>query len=125
MKGQKYHVDMFQQMQKESPKVVAMIMTQLSMKAGLKAGGDPAKAAVKEEIMQLHMRDTFQPRHWKTLTPEEKERLLESHLFLKKKRGGKIKGRTVAWKQTEGLHRQVRCQLPHSIYPSFTTHMRS
>jgi hypothetical protein len=66
------------------------------MKAGLKAWGDPAKAAVKEEMKQLHMRDTFQPRHWKSLTPEEKERLLETHLFLKKKRCGKIKGRTVA-----------------------------
>jgi hypothetical protein len=32
------------------------------MKAGLKAWGDPAKAAVKEEMKQ-HMRDTFQPRH--------------------------------------------------------------
>ena len=96
MKGQKYHVDMFQQMQKESPTVVAMIMTQLSMKAGLKAWGDPAKSAVKEEMQQLHMRDTFQLRHWNTLTPEEKDRLLESRLFLKKKRCGKIKGRTVA-----------------------------
>jgi hypothetical protein len=71
-------------------------MTQLSMKAGSKAWGDPAKSAIREEMKQLHMRDTFKPRHWKSLTPEEKERLLKSHLFLKKKRCGKIKGRTVA-----------------------------
>jgi hypothetical protein len=98
MKGKKYEV-LFNKMQSESPVVVATIMTQLSMKAGLKAWGDPAKAAVKEEMKQLHMRDTFQPRHWKSLTPEEKERLLETHLFLKKKRCGKIKGRRqqAAW----------------------------
>ena len=75
MKGQKYHEALFNQMQMESPKVVATVMTQLSMKAGLKAWGDPAKSAVKEEMQQLHMRDTFQPRHWNTLTPEEKDRL--------------------------------------------------
>jgi hypothetical protein len=77
-------------------KIVATIMTQLPMKAGLKAWGDPAKSAVKEEMQQLHMRDTFQPRHCSTLPPEEKDQLLESHLFLKKKWCGKIKGRTVA-----------------------------
>ena len=77
MKGKKYEV-LFNKMQSESPMVVATIMTQLSMKAGLKAWGDPAKAAVKEEMKQLHMRDTFQPRHWKSLTPEEKEWLLET-----------------------------------------------
>jgi hypothetical protein len=72
MKGKKYDV-LFNKMQSESPKVVATIMTQMSMKAGLKAWGDLAKAAVKEEMSQLHMRDTFRPRHWKSLTPEEKE----------------------------------------------------
>jgi hypothetical protein len=60
MKGQKYNEALFNQMQMESPKIVATVMTQLSMKAGLKAWGDPAKSAVKEEMQQLHMRDTFQ-----------------------------------------------------------------
>lgn len=99
MKGKKYsnaQFDVFDEMQKTSPTVVATIMTQLSMRAGLKAWGEPAKRAVKDEMSQLHFRDTFRPRHWKDLTKEEKARLLESHLFLKKKRCGKIKGRTVA-----------------------------
>lgn len=74
MKGKKYEV-LFNRMQSDSPMVAATIMTQLSMKAGLKTWGDPAKEAVKEEMKQLHMRDTFRPRHWKSLTPEEKERL--------------------------------------------------
>ena len=71
-------------------------MTQLSMKAGLKAWGTKARKAVYDEMYQLHMRDTFKPRHWKDLTPEERDQILESHLFLKMKRCGKVKGRTVA-----------------------------
>jgi hypothetical protein len=79
MTGQKYNkmalsqADLFSQMQVQSPKIVANVMPQLSMKAGLKAWGGPAKSAVKEEMQQLHMRDTFQPRCWNTLTPEEKD----------------------------------------------------
>jgi hypothetical protein len=55
------------------PMVVATITTQLSMNAGLKAWSNPATIAVKEEMKQLHTRDTFRHRHWKSLTPEEKE----------------------------------------------------
>ena len=47
-------------------------------------------------MKQLHMRDTFRPRHWKDTSPEQRAAILESHLFLKKKRCGKIKGRAVA-----------------------------
>ena len=47
-------------------------------------------------MKQLNMRDTFRPRHGKDLTPEQRAAILESHLFLKKKRCGKIKGRAVA-----------------------------
>jgi hypothetical protein len=61
-------------MQAELPKVAATILTQLSMKAGLKAWGDPAKEAVKDEMKQLHFRDTFQPRHWKDLSKEDSEK---------------------------------------------------
>lgn len=79
------------------PDVVAMIMTQLSLKAGLKTWGDKAYAAAKAEMKQLHLRDTFKPKHWDELTEEERRSILPSHLFLKEKRGtGEIKGRTVA-----------------------------
>jgi hypothetical protein len=39
------------------PDVVAMVMTQLSLKAGLKAWGHKAHNAARNEIKQLHMRD--------------------------------------------------------------------
>jgi hypothetical protein len=78
------------------PQVLATIMTQLSLKAGLKAWGDKASAAVHSEMKQLHFRDTFEPKHWKDLNETQRKSVLESHMFLKEKRDGKIKGQTVA-----------------------------
>ncbi len=45
------------------PDVVAMVMTQLSLKAGLKAWGDKTHIAARNEMKQLHMRDTVKPKH--------------------------------------------------------------
>jgi hypothetical protein len=45
------------------PDVVAMIMMQLSLQAGLKTWDDCYKAAYAE-MKQLHMQDTFLPKHW-------------------------------------------------------------
>jgi hypothetical protein len=87
-----YNQDMYQQ----EPDVVAKIMTQLSLKAGLKQWGDKATEAVHSEMKQLHFRDTFKPFHWNDLSHIQKKSVLESHMFLKEKRDGKIKGRTVA-----------------------------
>ena len=78
------------------PDVVAAIMTQLSLKSGLKEWGDKAYEAVESEMKQLHFRNTFKPMHWSKLTDTQRKTVLESHLFLKEKRDGKIKGRTVA-----------------------------
>ena len=78
------------------PDVVAAVMTQLSMKAGLRAWGDKALSAVKSEMKQLHFRNNFLPKHWKDLTATQRRTVLESHLFLKEKRDGTIKGRTLA-----------------------------
>ena len=47
-------------------------------------------------MKQLHFRDTFRPKHWHELTSHQKLMALELHMFLKEKRTGKIKGRTVA-----------------------------
>jgi hypothetical protein len=76
--------------------VAAVIMTQLSLKAGLKHWGDKGKAAAHQEMKQLHFRETFKPFHWHELTHTQKQSVLESHMFLKEKRDGKLKGRTVA-----------------------------
>ena len=78
------------------PDVVATIMMQLSLKAGLKEWGEPALKAVTAEMKQLHLHDTFKPFHRRELTEAQRATVLESHLFLKKKRDGTIKGRTVA-----------------------------
>lgn len=71
-------------------------MTQLSLRAGLKAWGKPATDAVRSEMKQLHMRDTFRPVRYDELSHRQRDTILESHLFLKEKRDGKIKGRRVA-----------------------------
>jgi hypothetical protein len=80
----------------EPPDVVAMIMTQLSLKAGLKEWGEKGTKAARSEMKQLHFRETFKPYHWSELSHTQKQSVLESHMFLKEKRDGKIKGRTVA-----------------------------
>jgi hypothetical protein len=78
------------------PDVVAAIMTQLSLKAGLREWGKEAQKAVHSEMKQLHFRDTFRPMHWRDLTHARRKSILESHMFLKQKRTEAIKGRTVA-----------------------------
>jgi hypothetical protein len=47
-------------------------------------------------MKQLHLRNTFKPKHWRELSQVQRQTVLESHMFLKQKREGKIKGRTVA-----------------------------
>jgi hypothetical protein len=78
------------------PDVVTTIMTQLSLKSGLRQWGSRAYDAAESEMKQLHLRDTFKPMHWSSLTRVQRLMTLESHMFLKEKRDGKIKGRTVA-----------------------------
>lgn len=90
------HMSFFQDMAEEMPDVVALIMTQMSLKAGLKAWGKEAEEAAYSEMKQLHLRDTFRPVHYRDLTQDQRKRILRSHLFLKKKRSGLVKGRTVA-----------------------------
>jgi hypothetical protein len=45
------------------PDVVAAIITQLSLKAGLKEWGEEAFTAAQSEMKQLHFRKTFNPKH--------------------------------------------------------------
>jgi hypothetical protein len=78
------------------PDVVAAIMKQLSLKAGLKEWGKKGFNAAHSEMKQLHLRKTFKPKHWRELSKAQRRTVLESHMFLKLKRDGKIKGRTVA-----------------------------
>jgi hypothetical protein len=77
------------------PDVVAAIMTQLSLKAGLKEWGEEAFMASQYEMKQFHFRNTFKPKHWRAPSQVQRQTLLESHMFIKQKRDGKIKRRTV------------------------------
>ena len=72
------------------------IMTQLSMKAGMKRFKHRGEKAVTTELSQLHFRDTFKPVDSRELSKEERSQVLESHLFLKEKRDLTVKGRMVA-----------------------------
>jgi hypothetical protein len=50
------------------PDVLAAIMTQLSLKAGLKEWGEEAFTAAQSEMKELHSRNTFKPKHWRELS---------------------------------------------------------
>jgi hypothetical protein len=62
----------------------------------LKEWGEEAFTVAQSEMKQLHFRNTFKPNHWQELSQVQRKTVLESHMFLKQKRDGNIKGRTVA-----------------------------
>jgi hypothetical protein len=78
------------------PDVVTAVMTQVPLKNGLKAWRDKAYEVAVAKMSILHFRNTFEPLHWRQLPDTRRKTVLESHMFLKEKRDGKIKGRTVA-----------------------------
>jgi hypothetical protein len=47
-------------------------------------------------MKQLHWRNSFRPARYQELSEKQKQTILESHIFMKQKRTGEIKGRTVA-----------------------------
>ena len=72
-----------------------IIMTQLSMKAGMKHWVECWTGAVSKELQQLHHCNTFEPVDPKMMTSEDFQEALELHLFLKQKHDNFIKGRMV------------------------------
>jgi hypothetical protein len=102
MTGKSYQYAATQLAQLESekqeidPRVIEMVMTQLTLKAAIKMWGNDAKIAAESEMKQLHWRNSFRPVKWSELTEEQKKTILESHIFMKMKKTGEIKGRTVA-----------------------------
>jgi hypothetical protein len=74
----------------------------------LKEWGEKAFMASQSEMKQLHLSNTFKTKHWKELSQVQRQTVLESHMFLKQKRDGKIKGRTVAGgnKQREYIYKE-------------------
>ena len=67
-----------------------MVMAQVSLKAAIKKWGKEAVDSVGKEMKQLHWRNSFKPMHWKC------KKVLESHIFVERKRDGILKARQVA-----------------------------
>ena len=80
------------------------VMTQMSMKKGIKEFGDAGVDAVLSELKQLHDRNVLEPRPADELTREENPAALHYLMFLKKKRNGRIKGRGCADGRKQILH---------------------
>jgi hypothetical protein len=59
---------------KAEPNIVAAIMKQLSLKAGLKEWGDQAFASARPEMKQLHLWNEFKPKHWRNLSKSRARR---------------------------------------------------
>ena len=75
--------------------VIEVVMTQLLLQAAIKEWGQDATLAAKA-AKPLHWRKCFQPVHRKDLTHKQIKQILESHMFLMKKRNGLVKAQKVA-----------------------------
>jgi hypothetical protein len=47
-------------------------------------------------MKQLHWQNSFKPMHWKSLIADQRKKVLESHIFVERKRDGILKARQVA-----------------------------
>jgi hypothetical protein len=80
------------------------VLTQHSMKKGIKEFGDAGVDAVLKELQQLHDRNVLEPRLANELSRDDKRAALQYLMFLKKKRNGTIKGRGCADGRKQRLH---------------------
>jgi hypothetical protein len=80
-------------MSKDEIAVWVYLMTQYSLKPGLRKLKEHGGTAAISELTQLHVMDTWTVLDPSKLTRDDKTRVLLSLLFLKEKRCGKIKGR--------------------------------
>jgi hypothetical protein len=75
--------------------VVEMVMAQVLLKAATKKWGRETVDSVGKEMKQLHWQNSFKPMHWKSLTANKPKKVLESHIFVKRKQDGILKTRQV------------------------------
>ena len=75
-----FHPDAYmflcQELIEEVPDVAAVIMTQLSLKSGMKSWKGKGRAETKYEMKQLHLRDNFKPEHYIYLNEYQKKSIL-------------------------------------------------
>ena len=75
--------------------MISMVQT-YSLKAGIKKFGQKGKDSALVEMKQLHDRSVFCPRDPRQLTDQQRQRALESLIFITEKRDGRIKARACA-----------------------------
>ncbi len=92
--------------------VVGMVMAQVSLKAAIKKWGKEAVDFIGKEMKQLHLRNSFKPMHWKSLTADHCKKVLESHIFLERKQDIILKARQVA-----GGNKQRGCIMKEDASP--------
>ena len=90
------HMFMQEEFYEHDIDVVQAVMTQLSLKAALREWGSDAKNAAFSEAKQLHWRNSFKPVHRRELTADQRKQILESHMFVVKKKDGTVKAHEVA-----------------------------
>ncbi len=62
---------------------MGIILTNMSIKKSIaKLGFEPTMKSSLAEMKQIHMRDSFVPKHYRELTPKQIARMVESFLFL-------------------------------------------
>jgi hypothetical protein len=93
------------------------VMTQYNLKAGLRRFGDRGKTAAMEEMMQLHIMDTWRVMDPADLSREEQMQVLSSLLFLKEKCTGKIKG----WACLNGAPQRTYIPKEDAALPTIST----
>jgi hypothetical protein len=79
-------------------------MQQLSLKAALREWGDEARVQDEKETLQLHWRETFTPKQISELTNDQQSKVLQSHMFVVRKRTGETKARMVAGENLQQGH---------------------
>jgi hypothetical protein len=75
-----------------------------SLRKGLQKFGERGYDAAVGEMRQMHDRTAFKPVHVADMTPQEKQRALDSLIFLTEKKDGRVKARTCANGSTQRVY---------------------
>ena len=76
--------------------VRVILAQQYSLEKGLELFGEKADAAVNNELTQIHDMETYEPVDPKTMTYEDRKKVLGCLLFITEKGNGDIKARKIA-----------------------------
>ena len=82
--------------EKTHAQVMQKIFTQMSFKKGIEKYGNSAIEGMKKELRQMHLRNSFIPKHKKDLTEQQWKNKCEAVNLIKEKSDGTIKGRCCA-----------------------------